>query len=141
VARARRVTVTPPVFQNLVRSGNSIILNWSAVAGQTNQLQYKTNLNQPDWLNLGTCPSPPMQEHFQPPTPSPRSPAFLSGDGGAVTAKQDENQTEPDLPLVAGSIAADATRRGAARSFTFTTNNGANHHHGPTLARVVQCHP
>jgi len=36
------VTVTPPVFQNLVRSGNSIILNWSAVAGQTNQLQYKT---------------------------------------------------------------------------------------------------
>ena len=47
------VTVTPPVFQNLVRSGNAIILNWSAVAGQTNQLQYKTNLNQPTWLNLG----------------------------------------------------------------------------------------
>ena len=47
------VTVTPPVFQNISQSGNLINLTWSAVAGQTHQLQYKTNLIQPNWLNLG----------------------------------------------------------------------------------------
>jgi hypothetical protein len=47
------VTVTPPVFQNISQSGNSINLAWSAVASQVYQLQYKTNLNQPNWLNLG----------------------------------------------------------------------------------------
>ncbi len=53
-APASVVTVTPPVFQNISRVGNALQFSWSAGAGQIYQLQYKTNLNQPDWINLGS---------------------------------------------------------------------------------------
>jgi hypothetical protein len=32
---------------------STITLTWNAVAGQPYQLQYKTNLSQGDWTNLG----------------------------------------------------------------------------------------
>jgi hypothetical protein len=44
---------TPPVFQNISRSGNVIALTWSAIAGQTNQLQSKANLSDTNWINAG----------------------------------------------------------------------------------------
>ncbi|PYK00940.1 MAG: hypothetical protein DME23_05595 [Verrucomicrobia bacterium] len=48
-------TVTsPPVFQTVNRPGNVIAFAWSAVMGQTYQLEYKTNLTQASWINLGS---------------------------------------------------------------------------------------
>jgi hypothetical protein len=44
---------SPPVFQTATRSGSSITLTWTTVAGMTNQLQYTTNLSQPVWIDLG----------------------------------------------------------------------------------------
>jgi hypothetical protein len=42
----------PPVFQSATQAGGTITLSWSALAGRTYQLQYKTNLNQTNWINL-----------------------------------------------------------------------------------------
>ena len=45
----------PPVFQYpiLIQSNATVLLTWSAVAGQTYQPQYSTNLGSTNWLNLG----------------------------------------------------------------------------------------
>jgi hypothetical protein len=43
-----------PTFQSIERTGNNIVLTWSSVAGQNYQLQYKTNLTAPDWIDLGS---------------------------------------------------------------------------------------
>ena len=43
-----------PAFQTITKTNGTIVLSWSAVAGQTYQVQYATNLFQPDWNNLGT---------------------------------------------------------------------------------------
>jgi hypothetical protein len=53
VAPATVAPPTPPVFQNISRSGSVIALTWSAIAGQTNQLQYKANLSDTNWINAG----------------------------------------------------------------------------------------
>jgi parallel beta-helix repeat protein len=37
-----------------LQSPSTILLNWNAVGGRSYQLQYKTNLNQPSWVNLGS---------------------------------------------------------------------------------------
>jgi hypothetical protein len=42
------------VFQSVTKAGGTITLTWSALAGQTYQLQFKTNLNQMSWNNLGS---------------------------------------------------------------------------------------
>jgi hypothetical protein len=44
-----------PVIQNATMAGSNGTFNfsWSATAGITYQMQYKTNLNQSTWLNLG----------------------------------------------------------------------------------------
>ena len=47
------IAVTPPVFQRLTLAGNAFAFSWSAVTGTVYQLQYKTNLLQPAWLDLG----------------------------------------------------------------------------------------
>jgi len=46
-------TVTRPVIQSVSKSGNTITLIWSALANKTYQVQYRTNLAQTDWINLG----------------------------------------------------------------------------------------
>jgi hypothetical protein len=46
--------LAPPVFQTVTRSGTNVTLTWSATPGQTYQLQYKTDLGQPAWINLLT---------------------------------------------------------------------------------------
>ena len=50
------ITFVPPqpVFQSLVYTGSGLTFTWSALSGQTYQLQYKTNLNQANWINLGS---------------------------------------------------------------------------------------
>jgi hypothetical protein len=44
--------VPPPVFQEVTRSGNSLLLTWSAVPGRSYQLQFLTNLPSTDWTTL-----------------------------------------------------------------------------------------
>jgi hypothetical protein len=42
-----------PTVQQLAIIGNTILFSWSATVGQTYQVQYKTNLTQAVWNNLG----------------------------------------------------------------------------------------
>jgi hypothetical protein len=44
--------VAPPVFGAVTQTDGTITLTWSATAGQRYQVQYNTNLSQPDWANL-----------------------------------------------------------------------------------------
>jgi hypothetical protein len=43
-----------PVPVNVQISGTNLFLNWPAAAGQTYQLEYKTNLTDPSWTPLGS---------------------------------------------------------------------------------------
>ena len=43
-----------PTIQRVFRSGNTINFNWASALGHGYQVQYKTNLNQVGWLNLGS---------------------------------------------------------------------------------------
>lgn len=48
------VTNVPAIiFQPLVKTNGSVRLGWSGLAGLAYQLQYKTNLAQAAWMNLG----------------------------------------------------------------------------------------
>jgi hypothetical protein len=47
------IVATLPVFQMMRKTNNVLTFSWSAVAGRTYQLQFKTNLNQLNWNNLG----------------------------------------------------------------------------------------
>ena len=51
--RVTQVTATRPVIQSISRSGNTVTLTWSAGGGGNYQVQYKTNLSQVGWSNLG----------------------------------------------------------------------------------------
>jgi len=44
----------PPVFTSVAQTAGTVTLAWSVVASQTYQLQYSTNLAQPNWTNLGS---------------------------------------------------------------------------------------
>jgi len=54
IFRLSLVSPPRPVFQSVTKAGGTIALTWSALAGQTYQLQFKTNLNQMNWNNLGS---------------------------------------------------------------------------------------
>jgi uncharacterized repeat protein (TIGR03803 family) len=43
-----------PVFRPMTQTGSTVALTWSAVAGQRYQVQYATDLGQPNWINLGS---------------------------------------------------------------------------------------
>jgi hypothetical protein len=48
------VTALAPVsFKSTVRSANNFQLTWGASTGFVYQVEYKTNILQPDWINLG----------------------------------------------------------------------------------------
>jgi hypothetical protein len=49
------ITVTPvdTGFKSTVRSAGNFQLAWNASTGLVYQVQYKTNLTQTNWLNLG----------------------------------------------------------------------------------------
>jgi len=42
----------PPVFRAVTQADGTITLTWSATAGQNYQVQYSTDLSQPDWTDL-----------------------------------------------------------------------------------------
>jgi hypothetical protein len=46
------VAPSPPVFRTVTQTAGTVTLVWSATAGQIYQIQYTTNLAQPDWTNL-----------------------------------------------------------------------------------------
>jgi len=50
----REGTPLLPTLQSVTVTSGTLALTWSAVYGQTYQVQYKTNLLQPDWINLGS---------------------------------------------------------------------------------------
>jgi uncharacterized repeat protein (TIGR03803 family) len=54
IFRLSLISLPRPVFQSVAKVGGTIALTWSALAGQTYQLQFKTNLNQTSWNNLGS---------------------------------------------------------------------------------------
>jgi hypothetical protein len=43
-----------PSFQSVTQSSNTTWLHWTALAGLPYQLQYRTNLTQGSWINLGS---------------------------------------------------------------------------------------
>jgi len=43
-----------PTIQSVDRSGNTINFSWASAAGRSYQVQYKTNLAQINWINLGS---------------------------------------------------------------------------------------
>jgi len=45
----------PVLFQSVAQSGGTITFTWPALAGLGYQVQYKTNLAQPNWTNLGSA--------------------------------------------------------------------------------------
>jgi hypothetical protein len=45
----------PPEFQVVVKTAGAVIFAWSAVTGKTYQVQFKTNLLQTNWSNLGSA--------------------------------------------------------------------------------------
>jgi uncharacterized repeat protein (TIGR03803 family) len=54
IFRLSLMSAPAPVFQSVTETDGMIALTWSALAGQTYQLQFKTNLNQMSWNNLGS---------------------------------------------------------------------------------------
>jgi endonuclease/exonuclease/phosphatase family metal-dependent hydrolase len=49
------ITVPAPVFQSVTGTGGAVRFTWSAVASVVYQLQYRTNLAQGNWSNLGSA--------------------------------------------------------------------------------------
>lgn len=47
------VPIPPAVFQSLTQSSNTIGFSWTAMSGLAYQVQYRTNLFQGTWINLG----------------------------------------------------------------------------------------
>ncbi len=50
------MSLTPiprPAFQNVAKSGNDVQLSWATASGLVYQVQYTSDLRQPNWLNLG----------------------------------------------------------------------------------------
>jgi len=48
------LAIPTPIFQPVNRSNGSIQLTWNSLAGLAYQVQYKTDLNQATWTNLGS---------------------------------------------------------------------------------------
>ena len=45
---------TPPQFTQTTRNGQQLKLVWQTAAGHTYRLQFKNDLNEPDWQDLGS---------------------------------------------------------------------------------------
>jgi hypothetical protein len=54
-AVATLTVVNVPIIQTLlIMTNGQVLLTWTAPAGKTYQLQYTTNLNQTNWISLGS---------------------------------------------------------------------------------------
>jgi hypothetical protein len=52
------VSVVPmptPAFQSVAKAGSALRFGWNTQPGLTYQVQYATQLNPPDWTNLGNA--------------------------------------------------------------------------------------
>ena len=49
------ITVPAPVFQSVTATNGTLVFTWNAVVSAVYQLQYRTNLVQGDWGNLGSA--------------------------------------------------------------------------------------
>jgi hypothetical protein len=49
------ITVPAPVLQSVTGTGGTVRFTWSAVVSAVYQLQYRTNLAQGNWNNLGSA--------------------------------------------------------------------------------------
>jgi murein DD-endopeptidase MepM/ murein hydrolase activator NlpD len=47
------VVVSPPRFSEVQTASGDVVVAWQTFPGKTYRVQYKTNFNQPDWLDLG----------------------------------------------------------------------------------------
>ena len=47
--------ISPPVFQTVRRTNDTVVLTWSAAVGQVYQLQNKSNLSSTSWNNLSSA--------------------------------------------------------------------------------------
>jgi len=54
VVTATKTAVPAPTFQSTTRSGNTLTLTWLALAGRSYQLQFTTDLTQPNWTDSGS---------------------------------------------------------------------------------------
>jgi uncharacterized repeat protein (TIGR02543 family) len=48
-------TLAYPVIQTVMQVAGTLTFTWSAVPGQTYQVQYTTNVSQTDWISLGSA--------------------------------------------------------------------------------------
>jgi Immunoglobulin domain/Bacterial Ig domain/Fibronectin type III domain/Immunoglobulin I-set domain len=46
------IVVTKPLIQSIQSSEGAVTISWSAIAGQTYRMEYKTNLTDPEWISL-----------------------------------------------------------------------------------------
>src|SRR5581483_437300 len=49
------ISAPPPVFQSVRQTNGTVTFTWSATAEQIYQVQYKTDLNAGNWINLGNA--------------------------------------------------------------------------------------
>jgi hypothetical protein len=68
--------IAAAAIKTTARTENNFHLTWNTSTGSIYQLQYKTNLFQPDWINLG------------PPTTAPASALSLTDTNAFRTAPQ-----------------------------------------------------
>jgi len=46
------VVVPPPMIESIVPTGESVAITWSAIAGRTYRVQFKSDLGESDWNDL-----------------------------------------------------------------------------------------
>ena len=51
------VAIPPPVFSLLTKTNSTVTFRWNATPNLVYQVQYKTNLTQANWINLGSAVS------------------------------------------------------------------------------------
>ena len=54
VVTVTKTDVPAPTFQSITRSGNTLTLTWLALGGRSYQLQFTTDLSQPNWTASGS---------------------------------------------------------------------------------------
>src|SRR4029079_12250005 len=54
VVTVTKTQVPAPAFQSITRSGNTLTLTWLALAGHSYQLQFTSDLTQPNWTDSGS---------------------------------------------------------------------------------------
>ena len=76
---AALIVETPPVFLSVAQSAGAVAPTWSAVPGQSYQVQSTTNLASTNWVVVSSAPSPPPIPPSAPPAPSaPLSSSFTA---------------------------------------------------------------